>query len=131
MPPKGRSLPIPSDEQIIAAVRARKSASIKELCGALWPGLRWLPDRTSFRCARTTLRRWPLCPPLPDGRSEWLASVAMWLYRACEVMVRQGRLEHAPVGETPIIDILTTTSYRVPTECRVTTVAPRRRQRLT
>jgi hypothetical protein len=49
----------------------------------------------------------------------------MWLYRELQELVKRGDLEHASIGETPIIDILTTTRYRIPSE----PPAPRRRGR--
>ncbi len=98
----------------MAAVRDLRQPSVQELAMRLWPGIPWLPERTRFRCLRSTLRLWSVPAPLPDGRTAWEASAAAWLYRECEALVKRGALEHAPVGEVPLIDLLTTTRYRLP-----------------
>ena len=37
------NLQLPSDEELLAVVRERPLLSLRELAGALWPGLPWLP----------------------------------------------------------------------------------------
>lgn len=108
-----RSLSRPSDDAILGAVRALRRASIRALCGELWPELPFLPLLPGQDAARGARFAWRYDPPLPDGRTLAFEAPAEWLFSRCEALVRSGRLRPAPVGPQRALDVIAQATYAV------------------
>ena len=82
---------LPTDEELIALVEARPGASLRELCGELWPALPWAPLTGSGDSVTQDLRVFPA----GKGTTRRLTT-ADWLLDKMQRLVAQGRLRFGP-----------------------------------
>lgn len=104
------SASVPSAAELLAVVRRRPGASLREICAAVWSDLPWT-GAAGGDSATGKVRAWQA--PMGRGRSgnrlEQLTAAA-WLRERLAELVEAGQLQHGPRRRDEV-DLLASLSY--------------------